>query len=372
MGERLPKIILAIANVGAGHKSAAYALEQVFASKYPNQYDVKTIDFFTVADPMPLIGSDASYKTVSGDGGALLKFHEAVWHFCNSRIGHPFFSKFLQTRTLKAYKRVIELEQPDLIVSIHPYVSLVLGKIKQQSPQMKMAVVISDLAYFDRSWAEKRADLIVCPTEEACDLLQKWGVASEKIVSGLFPIQPKMRNYRKREKVITELGLDPGKPLIMLTGGGVGTGSMGEAVERLADKSNWQVLIIAGRNNAVLAKLQKKFANYPNVVILGFVDNMQDYINAADIVVAKPGPATILEIELLGTRGVFTKAIGPQEVGNIPYILRNPNFRYIADDWSKLLPYVEELLLLTPDADGTRRKFDEAEQIVEKVLELIG
>lgn len=364
------RILLCFGNVAGGHKSAADALCQIFSNKYHDHFDVQAIDLFSYADPMPIVGSDASYKKVSSSR-MMLSFNNLLWKGMNTCLGHNFFRQFMLLRTYKTYRQILLEKRPDLVVSIHPYTNITLSKLHQSLRNFKYAGIITDLVSLDRGWLDKQADLLICPTSEAMSLAVKSGVAKSRVVGPLFPIQPKMQNFASRDTTLDGLNFDRKRPMIMVTGGGIGTGSMLPGIDKLAKHSDWQVLIIAGRNNAILAQLKKRYSNHRNVVSLGFVDNMQDYLYAATVVVAKPGPATILEIELYGTNAVLTSYIGPQEAGNIRYGLENPGFRYIGNRWDLLEQAVSELLNETHQKQP-RRRFDEAEKIVEELVKLAG
>lgn len=71
---------------------------------------------------------------------------------------------------------------------------------------------------------------------------------------------------------------------------------------------------------------------------------MLKLMSILDIVIAKPGPATILELQRLNKKVIFTAPIGYQEYGNVDYLLKNPNFRYVGKEYCKLKKVIEELL----------------------------
>src|SRR5690606_10374799 len=108
------KVILAIGNVGGGHKSAAQSLVSVFDQKYADHYETQIIDFFEHADPMPGGGSDQSYKYVSGRPW-LLKIHEILWTMGNRFPGYQLSHRFILWRTERVYQKLIGELQPDLI-----------------------------------------------------------------------------------------------------------------------------------------------------------------------------------------------------------------------------------------------------------------
>ncbi|MDY0097493.1 MAG: glycosyltransferase, partial [Candidatus Dojkabacteria bacterium] len=91
-------------------------------------------------------------------------------------------------------------------------------------------------------------------------------------------------------------------------------------------------------------ELQKKYIKNSNILINGYTDRMQDFIISSDIVIAKPGPATVLEVEGLKKKAIFTYPVGYQEWGNVDYLTKNPNFKYIGRDFTNIEHTIDSLL----------------------------
>ena len=162
--------------------------------------------------------------------------------------------------------------------------------------------------------------------------------------------------YRKNMK--STLGLDPEKKVILLMGGGEGVGSLGAIAEQLylelretgVDAS---ICVVCGRNNQLKDEFQTKDWNAfhaakmkngqhiskrskivkfikgkgrkanktlnsyssnealregdVNVVGLGFMSNMAEYMVASDILVSKAGPGTIAEAASVGLPIMLTR-----------------------------------------------------------------
>ena len=117
--------------------------------------------------------------------------------------------------------------------------------------------------------------------------------------------------------------------------------------------------------------LRAHYRGLHNVRVLGFVPNLPDYFAASDVVVAKPGPSTILELEALAKRTVLTGDLGPQEVGNIRFALRRSLVRSIGRDWRKLPGVIDELLEAPDDPDPPRQRHHEATIIAEHLVGLL-
>ena len=150
-----------------------------------------------------------------------------------------------------------------------------------------------------------------------------------------------------------QLGLDPAAPLVMLTGGGEGMGTLETTCDAVESKlkeapHGAQIVVICGRNKALVDKLKGKPGydvreakppkagsepltqappqNSPagcRVFVQGFVNNMADWMAASDIIVTKAGPGTIAEALCLGLPLILNGRVPCQEEGNVDYIVRN-------------------------------------------------
>jgi UDP-N-acetylglucosamine--N-acetylmuramyl-(pentapeptide) pyrophosphoryl-undecaprenol N-acetylglucosamine transferase len=116
------------------------------------------------------------------------------------------------------------------------------------------------------------------------------------IAQEFMPLDDQERQRKKRE-----LGFDPKQPMIVVTGGGLGAGRLNDATSQCLDQllDITSVVLISGtaqydEMRAVTPADDSRFQLY------GFIDNgMADLLGAADIVVARAGATTILELAAL-------------------------------------------------------------------------
>lgn len=59
------------------------------------------------------------------------------------------------------------------------------------------------------------------------------------------------------------------------------------------------------------------------MVLKGFVDNMDQWMNASDMIITKAGPGTIAEAFICGLPVLLNAFIPCQEEGNVDYVLQN-------------------------------------------------
>lgn len=84
-----------------------------------------------------------------------------------------------------------------------------------------------------------------------------------------------------------------------------------------------------------------------NVVPLGFVNNIAEYMVAADVLVSKAGPGTIAEAASLGLPIMLTSFLPGQEEGNLDYVVEG-GFGAYCEDPNEMASTVSDWLLNEP------------------------
>ena len=114
-----------------------------------------------------------------------------------------------------------------------------------------------------------------------------------------------------RDEVRQKLGLDLNKKYILVSGGSMGGGQIKKAIKTLssviADSENTELITICGNNKKLFDKL--KNADYPKVTVLGFTENMAEYMKGADLFVTKPGGLSSTEAAVSKVPILHTAAI---------------------------------------------------------------
>ena len=107
-----------------------------------------------------------------------------------------------------------------------------------------------------------------------------------------------------------DLGIDD-LPTVLVVGGGDGMGGIVDIASTLGkelgqrssgnDNLQYQMVVVCGNNQEAQQKLRRM--DWPEGVkvnIQGFVQNMDEWMKAADCLVTKAGPGTIAEASICG------------------------------------------------------------------------
>lgn len=99
-------------------------------------------------------------------------------------------------------------------------------------------------------------------------------------------------------KVKNNFNLPTNKDIVLITSGSMGFGKMKDIIKSLLDNiPNIYVVAICGNNQTLYSSLKE--LNNENLMVKGFVDNINEYIAASTIVLTKPGGLTSTEVATL-------------------------------------------------------------------------
>ena len=208
-------------------------------------------------------------------------------------------------------KEILQEFKPDVVIGTGGYICVptVIAARKLNIP-----VVLHESNAFPGVAVrlfKKKANKILVGFEDAKKRLEN---GKNVIVTG-NPIKIKKLNLSEVEKnkIKEELGLKKDKPVVLVFGGSQGAKSINKSfIEIIANKKNknYQIIWAAGPNqyDDIKAKLEEVNINIEkieNVKILPYIYNMEEVMNACDLVVCRSGAMTITEISVVGKPAIF-------------------------------------------------------------------
>ncbi|RME90555.1 MAG: glycosyltransferase, partial [Anaerolineae bacterium] len=210
----------------------------------------------------------------------------------------------------------------DLYVSVHPLAnSFLLRALGNERPPF--VTVVTDLVTTHALWYDRRADLILLPTELARQRALAYGMAPERLrvvgqpIAERYAAPPGDKRALRRKLGWPEEGM-----IVLTVGGGEGMGPLGETARAIAASGlNLCLIVVAGRNEKLRAELEAEAWPIPTR-IYGFTRQMPEFMRAADVLVTKAGPGTIAEAMAAGLPLILYARLPGQEDGNVVYVLR--------------------------------------------------
>jgi processive 1,2-diacylglycerol beta-glucosyltransferase len=292
------KVLILSADVGEGHAAAARALaEQIASSPQPAQATV--IDGLAAMGPL--------LRQVVQDGYRIqLKLMPWTYTVVYWLLENVAPVRWLTRRMLcllggRPLANRIADHDPDVIVSTHPAITVVLSSLRRRGMiDCPTVATITDLTglFF---WAQPGIDQHLVMYDASIPAVER--IAGEGSVTLVRPlISAEFLRDRCPLVARRDLGLPEDGRMVIVSGGGWGVGDIEGAVKELCEADGiGSVVCLAGRNDQLHERLSKVFAQESRVHIYGFTDRMPDLLTAADALVHATGGVTCLEARATGT-----------------------------------------------------------------------
>jgi processive 1,2-diacylglycerol beta-glucosyltransferase len=191
----------------------------------------------------------------------------------------------------------IHLEKPDILVATQAPTTDLLSYWKEKGliHQPRHAVVTDFGAH--QIWQQDAVDRYYVASDATQQDLMRFGVDQSHISVTGIPIRPAFASPpQDRTEAKKKLGLDPGKPLVLLLGGALGSVNFNRTAKALdALPNDFQAAAICGRNEEARKALEEDTFSH-KFHALGFVNDMVDWLDACDLIVSKPGGLSSSEI----------------------------------------------------------------------------
>jgi 1,2-diacylglycerol 3-beta-galactosyltransferase len=374
----LPKVTIFTANVGGGHRAAARSLAEAMEGKAL----VTQVSLIDDHAPFPLNTWSATYAPWVNYAPQLYRL---VYRFGASRERVVAVQRAVYPLLKKHAASLMRPEETDLFISVHPLqIEIPLWLMEESGQRVPFTTVVTDPVTAPLAWFCPDVDLCVVATEPAYRTGISCGIDPARLKLIGLPIRRAFAQMQGSNKgdVRAQLGLASEKPLILLSGGGAGIGRilpMARAITRLLaqQRRDVQLAIIAGRNTELFRQLKRETWPIP-VSVLGFVDNMAEWMAATDLLLTKAGPGMLAEAACLGVPVMITDFVPGQEIGNVTWVVKN-NFGLYEHEIEGIAAVAGELLrpgnptLEMMSAQAQQMAHPHAsEEIVAEALRLIG
>lgn len=306
-------VMIFSASIGHGHNQVANAL--AYEAKRQG-HAVQVIDGLEFVSPFLSKVLLESYLK-------MLRYTPSVYGKLYQWTEEPMlfdFTSIINKLLCRKFKRVLAQHRPEAILCTHSFPAGLLSALKLRlgEPVRLVAAVTDFTVHY--TWVNPGIDTYVLASQKLLPLIRHLGVSETALAPLGIPIRPQFATPPGKREARLALGLH-NKPTLLLMGGGLGMGTTSELI-RLLDNSmsECQMIVLAGTNEALLRELKAmRFVN--PVTVLGFVENVETYMAAADVLVTKPGGVTCAEALAMALPLVFVSPIPGQEWRNSTFLV---------------------------------------------------
>ena len=212
------------------------------------------------------------------------------------------------------------------LVAPHFYGAGVLEAYKHRHPEAFCAVVVTDYVPH-RLGVPPNLDLYVVADEAAAEAVARLGIPEERVHPTGIPIDPAFEEPVDLAAVRRELlgvSEEDDLPVVLVMGGGLGSGALGSAVASLIETSPaMHLVVLCGANEESRVRLTRLAEKrcHP-ATFMSFTDRVRDLMAASSVLVSKPGGLSCTEALVAGLPQVLYHPIPGNEEENAAAMVR--------------------------------------------------
>lgn len=313
------KILIFTASTGGGHKVAAAALENAFHRISPE-------DQVMLRDGLALTGK--LYNHLICDGYTFLAknapdFYGTIYKISDKESPLNKFCNIQNKAKGNKLLPVIHEFNPDVIISCHAFVTIMLDKLKEDGEIT--TPVISQITDFSPhyTYVVNNIDHFIVSSDEMVDMMtNKYKLPAKKVHPFGIPVAEKFLEPCDRNAVARDLGLKENTPTILFMAGSFGVSKILKLYEEISQmEPDAQYIVITGNNKKLYHKFESIVGD--NTKLLMYVDNVNDYMHCADLIITKPGGLTVSESIHCALPMAIYNAFPGQEEENAKFLLKS-------------------------------------------------
>jgi processive 1,2-diacylglycerol beta-glucosyltransferase len=321
-------VLFLSARVGEGHRVAADAVRQRLAARGMRG---EVVDSYRYA-------ASLFSKVVSDGYIGMVRTIPQVYGFIYDRAERATaaggFRVWASEFTARNIRGLMERMLPSAVVCTHAFPCGVMAAYKRLfDPSIPVMGIVTDFVVHP-FWIYRNIDAYAVATPEVKAALVGRGIDPERIGVDGIPVDPRFGEIPADRGALRDaLGLPRDAAVVLVMGGGLGLGPVARTVRSLARaalpvRNGAGVpppvipVVIVGKNRRLERRvLEQARRDGADVRGLGFVENVFDWMHAADVLVTKPGGLTTSEALAARIPLVLMRPLPGQEERNARYLV---------------------------------------------------
>jgi len=285
-----PTVLFLSASVGEGHTAAAQAVSSALLERIPAA-KCEVVDSYRYA-------SNVFHRVASNGYIGIVKLLPQLYKFAYDQAERATkisaFKTWLHRYTALNLRQFVTELQPDVVVCTHAFPCGVMAEYKREFADAPPVVGIVTDFVVHPFWIHRNIDRYAVATAAMRQTLVSRGVTPSRVVVTGIPIDCRFAEATTKRRARQLIGVAPDVTTLLLMGGGLGIGPLENAmlaIDRL--EAHVQTVVVVGKNKNLEKRLKDVAKTLRHrVKVAGFVENVYDYMRAADILVSKPGGLT--------------------------------------------------------------------------------
>ena len=210
----------------------------------------------------------------------------------------------------------------DAIICVHVFSALMMTELRRKWGVREPCFFVGTDYSAPPLLEQSELDGYFIPAEELKDEFCQMGILREKLIAAGIPVRQEF--YRRGDRAETRQALDLNGTgtVILLMCGSMGCGPIRQIAEGLAARLPEDAMVVAvcGKNEKLYEDMSE--LRDPRLRVLGFTPDIPAYMDAADLIVTKPGGLSSTEAANKHLPMVFINAVGGCEAKNFDRFLQ--------------------------------------------------
>ena len=291
------RVLILSCNTGEGHNSSAKAIKTYMDCV---GLDSKIEDTLAIASPAVSARVSKAYN-YSIRGRLFYNLYN-IGDFVSNHLTRVKSPVYYANRLYadKLYQYICRYNY-DAIVAVHLFAAEALTAIKRN---YKLSVptlfVMTDYTCIPFI-GETELDMYAIPHKDLISKFESGGIPKEKLIVTGIPVnraEVSLPKSEARDLANTTFGwYDSRGYWFMIMGGSMGFGDMERLITELCNSTTEsdRIICICGQNKERKATLSKQFAEFQQVKVLGYTDQIALLMDCCDVLLSKPGGITSTE-----------------------------------------------------------------------------
>ncbi len=332
------RVLILSVTAGYGHHATAKAIGDQLTA---HGAEVHTLDVYAYISNLVKATIDKGYLFSSAHMQTLYRF---IYQLAENGGAGYFNSNISSINIINAlgaskFAKVIKGYSPDVIICTHVFAAQMVNELKKRKKLDDIVTfgIVTDYTLHPYWEDVPRVQYIVTASELLTHRCIQRGIPKERILPLGIPVHPKFNQKVSREEAAGKLGIEPGRPTMLLMGGSMGHADHVKNIERLAKVGlPLQLLVVCGNNKKLLVKVERfasRFESECLIIPYGFVNNVEVMMSASDCIVSKPGGLTVSEALAKNLPMLLVDPIPGHEERNVDFLVNNGMAAFITKNF---------------------------------------
>ncbi|MDR3542125.1 MAG: glycosyltransferase [Desulfosporosinus sp.] len=313
------RVLVFSATFGAGHVKAAEALIETIKNTEPS---VEIIHEDSVAMLNKNVNAFLCALYIT-----LMKRAPKIWGLFYKQTQElakdSLFQRFLNTYGRSQFITYLSTSRPDIIVCTYPTVAGVLAQLRENGElNIPVVAVVTDYTVHSQ-WIHRGVDVYIVGSAKVYRGFIARGIEPGRIQISGIPVNPRFERRLNKEDILSRLGFVENRLTFLVMCGACGVLDNARWIcKQIANvQSSVQAIIVCGNDQKLFNSLDNVVQEARNPLVrFNFVNNVDELMTAADIIITKAGGLTVSEALTKHIPMILFKPLPGQEENNARFV----------------------------------------------------